>query len=383
VSFGAIAVRLGLLTSDQILEAAEIQAQMRERGVAPKRLGEILVERGYLTDQDVRRIFRVQGIKGGHTQIAGYKLLHKIGRGAMGTVYKALQCSMDRVVALKILPPALAENQKFVERFFREAKAVARLSHVNIVQGIDVGESNGVHYFVMEYLDGIPLGTTLKRGGALEEKRALTITLQVAQALVHAHLHGLVHRDIKPDNIMLTRSGVVKLCDLGLAKMQSRSRTPAADATGNGAAMGTPNYISPEQARGEAGVDTRADIYCLGGTLYHMLTGQVPFPLENAMEVVSRHLTELPPRPRELSPTVSPEVDWLVMKMLAKKQEDRHQTPSELVADLEAILECRRPAAFAAAPARPEPLRTPATSRHRIGGASSYRYLARKRRFGR
>ncbi|MBI3270917.1 MAG: serine/threonine protein kinase [Planctomycetes bacterium] len=376
VSFGAIAIRLGLATSDQIAEAVKLQARAKALGGATRKLGEILVERRVLTEDDIKQIFRVQGLKGGHTQIAGYRLLHKIGHGSMGAVYKAIQCSMDRPVALKVLRPALAQNRKFVERFFREARAVARLNHPNIVQGIDVGESNGVHYFVMEYLDGYNVGTHLERGGAMEEKRAAHIVLQIARALEHAQEHGMIHRDVKPDNILVTRAGVAKLCDLGLAKLLDR---PTADATDPGASMGTPNYISPEQARGEANVDIRTDIYSLGGTLYHMLTGQVPFPLENAMEVISKHLTEAPPPPRAIQPTVSAELDFVVARMMSKDRALRHPTPAALVADLQAVLAGGKPEGFDRRPQPPGP--APSTRGFRVPGSMSSKYLSRRRRF--
>jgi len=217
--FGAIAIKLGFTTLEKVDECLRLQEKMKELGVAPKKLGEIMLAKGYVTESQVKEIFKYQGMKGGHTSIQGYKIISKIGQGAMGSIYKALQVSMDRIVAIKCLAPKYAQNDKFRERFLREARAVARLNHPNIIQGIDVGDSNGVHYFAMEYIDGPTVGELLKRGGALDEKRALNIVTQIARALQHAFNHGIIHRDIKPDNIMLTREGVAKLCDLGLAKL--------------------------------------------------------------------------------------------------------------------------------------------------------------------
>ena len=334
--FGAIAMKLGFTSLEKVDECLRLQEKMKELGVAPKKLGEIMLAKGYLTDGQVKEIFKYQGMKGGHTSIQGYKIISKIGQGAMGSIYKALQVSMDRIVAIKCLAPKYAQNDKFRERFLREARAVARLNHPNIIQGIDVGDSNGVHYFAMEYIDGPTVGELLKRGGALDEKRALNIITQIARALQHAFNHGIIHRDIKPDNIMLTREGVAKLCDLGLAKVATPQDNDAAG-TKPGASMGTPYYIAPEQARGEQTVDTRADIYSLGASFYHMTAGDVPFPGQSAADVISKHLTEPVTPPRVKNPLISGQVDWVVVKMMQKAREDRYQTPNDVVKDLEAI----------------------------------------------
>ena len=343
--FGAIAIKLGFTTLEKVDECLRLQEKMKELGVAPKKLGEIMLAKGYVTDGQVKEIFKYQGVRGGHTSIQGYKILTKIGQGAMGSIYKALQISMDRIVAIKCLAPKYSQNDKFRERFLREARAVARLNHPNIIQGIDVGESNGVHYFAMEYIDGPTVGELLKRGGALDEKRALNIVTQIGRALHHAFGHGIIHRDIKPDNIMLTREGVAKLCDLGLAKIPKDE----GDASGTrpGASMGTPYYIAPEQARGEQNVDTRADIYSLGASFYHMAAGEVPFPGQSAADVISKHLTEPVTPPRAKNPLVSGAVDFVVVKMMQKGREDRYQTPAELVRDLEAIAQGNLPDGYA------------------------------------
>jgi serine/threonine-protein kinase len=344
--FGAIAIKLGFTTLEKVDECLRLQEKMKELGVAPKKLGEIMLAKGYVTDGQVKEIFKYQGMKGGHTSIQGYKILTKIGQGAMGSIYKALQISMDRVVAIKCLASKYSQNDKFRERFLREARAVARLNHPNIIQGIDVGDSNGVHYFAMEYIDGPTVGELLKRGGALDEKRAVNIVTQISRALQHAFNHGIIHRDIKPDNIMLTREGVAKLCDLGLAKLQTKEDGDASG-TRPGASMGTPYYIAPEQARGEQNVDTRADIYSLGASFYHMVAGEVPFVGQSAADVISKHLTEPVTPPRVKNPLVSGAVDWVIVKMMQKAREDRYQTPTELVRDLEAIAAGGAPEGYA------------------------------------
>ncbi len=334
--FGAIAIKLGFTSLEKVDECLRLQDKMKDLGVAPKKLGEIMLAKGYVTDSQCKEIFKYQGMRGAHTQISGYKILSKIGQGAMGSIYKALQVSMDRIVAIKCLAPKYASNDKFRERFLREARAVARLNHPNIIQGIDVGDSSGVHYFAMEYIDGPTVGELLKRGGALDEKRALNIVTQIARALQHAFNHGIIHRDIKPDNVMLTREGIAKLCDLGLAKLTTPNDSDASG-TKPGASMGTPYYIAPEQARGEQSVDTRADLYSLGSSFYHMVVGEVPFPGQSAADVISKHLTEPVTPPRVRNPLVSGAVDWVIVKMMQKAREDRYQTPTELVKDLEAI----------------------------------------------
>lgn len=255
----------------------------------------------------------------------------------MGAVFLARQVSLDRKVALKVLAPRFAKNENYVRRFLREAKSAAKLNHPNIVAAIDVGDTNGVKYFVMEYAEGPTVAELLQRGGAMDEKRALAILIPVARALDHALLNGFVHRDIKPANIIVTKEGVPKLCDLGLAKEVEQGTGD----TEEGQTMGTPDYISPEQARGEGDIDIRSDIYSLGATFFHMVTGRVPFPGPNPAVVMTKHLTEGVPNARDANPAVSPETSKLIAKMMSKDRKDRHQTPAELIDDLSAIQEGR------------------------------------------
>ncbi len=268
-------------------------------------------------------------------KLPGYELLELIGRGSMGVVFKARQLSMDRIVAVKILRRELASNREFIERFHREAKIAAKLSHNNIVQAIDSGEYQGYHYFVMEYVDGTNIKAELDSGKVYSEKEALEIILQVAHALAHAHSRGLVHRDIKPENIMLTRERVPKLADLGLARLSHGD--PMAQAE-KGIAIGTPYYISPEQIRGQVDIDIRADIYALGATLYHMVTGRVPFPGTNPVEVMKKHLHQPLVPPDHINQNLSSGLGEVVEKAMAKRREDRYQSPQELITDLERLL---------------------------------------------
>ena len=268
-------------------------------------------------------------------RIPGYKLVDKLGQGSMGTVYKAVQQSLDRVVAIKVMPPELGRNANFAKRFLREARTVAKLNHPNIVSGIDVGEVDGWRYFVMEYIDGVTVGDILKRGGAMDERRSIRIILQVTQALEHAHRHTMVHRDIKPDNIMIAKDGVAKLCDLGLAKEPKEGGST----TEEGLAMGTPNYISPEQAQGEKDIDIRSDIYSLGATFYHMVTGALPFDGPNPAVIMTRHLLDPLPPPRTRNRELLRGTCQVIEKMMMKGREDRYQEPAELRAHLDILVE--------------------------------------------
>ncbi len=361
--FGEVATRLGLADEAAVARALDIQEKMRGLGIVPKRVGEILVDLGTLTPDQVDEILRVQRGRGGSFSIEGFELLEKLGQGTTGAVYKARQLSLDRIVALKILAPHLASNPAYVGRFQREARIVSRLAHVNVIGGIDVGESGGYRYFVMEFVDGPTLLRILERGGALDENRAAKITLQIARALDHAHRLCLVHQDVKPDNIIVAEGGIAKLCDLGLAKVRHSE-----EGEGAGRTLGTPNYTSPEQARGEEDVDIRSDIYSLGATTYHALCGTVPFPGSSPGATLSRHLHERPRSPREVVPTVSEEVSRMVLKMMEKRPSDRYQAPSEIVEDLEALLA-----------GRPVPSFTSRKGVARSGGSGAGRARPRRR----
>ncbi len=355
-TFGQIAIKENYCSFEQVKECLDIQNKLRGIGIEPKKLGEILIEKGYLKPEQAVAIGRlqVQGMSTQRIQIPGYEILSRIGQGAMGAVFKARQVSMDRIVAIKVLSGKYSKDRAFVDRFVREARAVARLNHENVISGFDVGESGGVHYFVMEYIDGTPVSSMLRKQGRLDERRCLEIALQIARALAHAHKHGIVHRDVKPENIMITSGGVAKLCDLGLAKQAKED----AGVTMDGMSVGTPNYISPEQARGEERIDIRTDIYSLGASLYHMATGTTPFTGANPMVVMTKHVTEFPDPPRKRFGGLSEGFNNIVLKMMEKRREDRPQTPDALIADIDLLLRGGVvPAVRVAAPiARPEPV---------------------------
>jgi serine/threonine-protein kinase len=283
--------------------------------------------------------------------VGGFEVLSKIGQGAMGAVFKARQVSVDRIVALKILPRRLARDPQFVQRFLREARSAARLNHTNIVQAIDAGQAAGYHYFAMEFVDGQSLADRLAEHGRLPEQKALAVIRDVLSGLACAHRAGIIHRDVKPDNILITSAGVAKLADLGLARENLAARS---DLTGTGVALGTPNYISPEQVRGDDQIDGRADLYSVGAMLFHLLTGQPPFVGTTSAVVMSQHLTEPIPDPRSLNPAVSYETAMLIRKAMAKDRNHRQASAEEFLNDVNALLS--RPAASADGSSTPPPL---------------------------
>jgi len=278
-------------------------------------------------------------VEKGPPVIAGFEILTRVGRGGMGTVYRARQVSVDRIVAVKILKPSLAANAAFIKRFSEEARAAAKLNHPNIVQAIDAGQDGGYYYFAMEFVDGETLHRMMLREGVVVEEHALKIARDVARGLSHAHTLGIVHRDIKPGNIMIARDGVTKLCDLGLAHVRSEADEPGR----YGAAVGTPYYISPEQALGQQDVDCRSDIYSLGATLYRTMVGKPAFNAPTGPEILKMHLREPLPWPKDHNPELSEGACYVIAKMMAKKCEERYQTPDELIEDLERVLSGQEP----------------------------------------
>src|SRR5579862_457791 len=258
-----------------------------------------------------------------------YELTHLIARGGMAEVYRARDRLLDRPVALKVLFPELSVDRAFVERFRREAQAAAKLSHPNIVPVFDWGEDTGSYFIVMEFVDGRPLSAVLRETGPLDPARAAGITTQVAAALASAHRHGVVHRDIKPGNVLITNDGQVKVTDFGIARAVNTEES----LTQTGAVMGTATYFSPEQAEG-IGVDARSDIYSLGVVLFEMLTGRPPFLGDTPVSVASKHVRDHPPMPRDINPAIPPTFEAVIMKCMAKSAEHRYQTADELRSDL-------------------------------------------------
>jgi serine/threonine protein kinase len=261
-------------------------------------------------------------------------LLGRLGAGAMAIVYKARQVSLDRVVAVKILPKKFSQMPEFVDRFYAEGRAAAKLNHPNIVAALDVGRHADMHFFVMEYVEGHTVHERLVKEGPYGEAEALAIGLQIATALDHAHRAGLIHRDVKPKNILITKDGVAKLADMGLARAISDREAAEAEA---GKAFGTPYYISPEQIRAGQDVDARADLYSLGATLYHMVTGKVPFEGPEIATILKKHLREPLVPPDHVNPALSNGISEIIELCMIKDRNQRYATAADLIKDLQAV----------------------------------------------
>src|SRR5688572_19350915 len=334
---GKVVVDLGLATRTEVDFCREQQKQSSDP--SQRSLADLLVEHAFITTNQAKRI-RASLEDRRKSQIPGYRLLEKLGKGAMATVYKAKQESLDRIVAIKVLPKKMNDNAEFVERFYKEGRAAARLSHNNVVQAYDVGYSpEGFHFFVMEYIEGKTLYDMMQpppvgEGRAFSEAEALDIVIQIADALAHAHDRGLIHRDVKPKNILLTPKGVGKLTDLGLARATDDKAAAESEA---GKAYGTPYYISPEQIRGDVDIDFRADIYSLGATLYHLVTGRPPFEAETPTAVMHKHLKEPLVPPYHINTALSAGISEIVEIAMAKKREDRYASMHDMLEDLEAV----------------------------------------------
>jgi serine/threonine-protein kinase len=332
---GRLVIEQGLATHQEVQDCLSIYSKAAEGGDPREQsLADVLIQEGVVTPRQIRRLkTHIEESRKGQ-QIPGYQILSRLGSGAMATTFKARQLSLDRLVAIKVLPRRLSENAEYVERFYKEGRAAAKLNHANIAQAFDVGEAGGYHYFVMEFVDGHTLYDELASGKVFSEAEALDVIIQVAQALEHAHGQGLIHRDVKPKNIMISKAGTVKLVDMGLARNVSDMKAARAEA---GRAFGTPYYISPEQIRGEVNIDFRADIYSLGATLYHMVTGKVPFEAETPTAVMHKHLKEELRPPDHVNPDLSSGLGEVVEVMMAKDRERRYSTTSDLLLDLKAI----------------------------------------------
>jgi len=265
--------------------------------------------------------------------LGNYQITEELGRGGMAVVYRAYQPSLNRHVAIKVLPPQLSFDPQFVERFQREARAAARLRHPNIVVIHDVGEQDGNYYIVMEYLEGRTLNQLIEQEGPLSPQRAAHIIDQVAAALDYAHQQGVVHRDVKPANIFVGKDDRVTLTDFGIAK----AATDAEQLTRTGMLMGTPEYMAPEQAEG-SNVDHRTDLYSLGIVLYQMLVGRVPFRGTTPHATLHAVIYEPPPAPHQINLAVSPAVEAVVLKAIAKQPNQRFQSGAEFAAALKAAL---------------------------------------------
>ncbi len=336
---GRLVIDQGLATPEEVKHCLTL-ARTEEEDASDNSLAQMLVNREYVTKRQLVRLREaIEAERSGNT-ITGYKILGKLGAGAMATVYKAKQVSLDRMVAIKKLPEKFSQNPQFIERFFAEGRAAALLNHPNIVQAFDVGNEGDVYYFVMEYVDGRSVHDDIVTHKRYKEDEAVEIAIQIAEALEHAHERGLIHRDVKPKNIMITKEGVVKLADMGLARAMSDVEAAEAEA---GRAFGTPYYISPEQIRGEKDIGPPADIYSLGVTLYHMVTGSVPFEGKSPSAVMHKHIkSELIP-PDHVNPKLSAGVSEVIEMMMAKRVKHRYQNCTDLLVDLRALKDGQTP----------------------------------------
>ena len=323
----------GLATAEEVQRAVEETRRAAEEA-SQRSLAQVLVDNEFVTRRQIARLRQILEAERSGQKIPGYKVLGKLGAGAMATVFKAKQLSLDRTVAIKVLPRKFSNNAQFIERFYAEGRSAAQLNHPNIVQAFDVGRAGDYHYFVMEYVDGRTVYDDIVKHKRFAEAEALDIVIQIAEALEHAHARGLIHRDVKPKNIMIAQEGVAKLADMGLARAISDKEAAEAEA---GKAFGTPYYISPEQIRGERTVGPPADIYSLGATLYHMVTGSVPFEGKNPSAVMHKHLkADLVP-PDHVNPKLSAGISEVIEMMMAKDARRRYQSCSDLLLDLREV----------------------------------------------
>ncbi len=260
-----------------------------------------------------------------------YEITELIGVGGMADVYKATDIIDNKVVAVKILKKEFAENEEFLRRFRNESKAIALLSHPNIVKVYDVGFSDKIQFIVMEYIDGITLKEYIENEHVLTWKDSVHFIIQILRALQHAHDRGIVHRDIKPQNIMLFTDGTIKVMDFGIAKFAREEGRTATDQ-----AIGTVHYISPEQARGDV-TDEKSDIYSVGVMMYEMLTGQKPFDTDNPVTVAVMHMQNTPERPRAINPDIPAGLEEIILRAMEKDAENRYQTASDMIQDIEAF----------------------------------------------
>ena len=330
---GRVVVEQGFCTRDELEDCLALQSELSQQS-NQRSLADILLSNGYVTQTQLARARTTADEQRVMQQIPGYQIISKLGAGAMATVFKARQLSLDRIVAIKVLPKRLSENKEFVDRFYMEGKAAARLNHPNIVGAFDVGEAGGYHYFVMEYVEGQTVFDHIAEGNPYSEKDAINIVIQICKALVHAHENGLIHRDVKPKNIMITPSGVAKLADMGLAREKDDQEAAQAEA---GKAYGTPYYISPEQIRGELNIDFRADIYSIGATFYHMITGRVPFEGASPAVVMHKHLKEELVPPDHIISTISSGTSEIIEVAMAKDPKNRYASTQDMLSDLEAV----------------------------------------------
>ena len=335
-------VRSGLMTAKQL---REFRAALPERKhPTAESLARALVQHGLLTPYQAKRILegKPEGLVLGNNVIQ-----QRIGSGGMGEVFKAEHRRMKRAVVVKILHPENTKSEVAVRRFQREVEAAAKLSHPNIVTAFDADVDGQIHFLVMEYVDGEDLGSLINRLGPLDPDRALDYIIQAAQGIAFAHSRNIIHRDIKPGNLLVDRDGVVKVLDMGLARIDkpidAKSDTEGDDSiTEVNQIVGTVDYMSPEQADSSAGLDRRCDIYSLGCTLYRLIVGKPPYSGASTIKKLVAHRIDPIPSIRDARPDVPDSIDSVFKRMVAKSPEDRYATMEETIVELRKCRESMR-----------------------------------------
>lgn len=318
----------GVLAAETLQDFIPPKANPRDA----EELARELVRTKKLTKFQAEEVWRG---KGRSLTLGNYVLLEKIGAGGMGQVFKARHRVMERLVAVKVLPAAMTKDKAAIARFHREVKAAAKLSHPNIVSAFDADQANGVHFLVMELVEGSDLSALVKKSGPFPVSQAVNYILQAAKGLEFAHKKGVVHRDIKPANLLLDSEGTVKILDMGLARIEQGDGPAQADLTSTGTIMGTVDYMSPEQALDTKTADARADLYALGCSLHYLLTGKATYDGDTLMKKLLAHREQPIPSLRAARPEISEQIETVFRKMVAKRVQDRYQTMTEMVADLE------------------------------------------------
>ncbi len=302
----------------------------------PRELSKLLSVKGLVTSFQLAALNEGRGSS---LRIGNYDVLDRLGAGGMGTVFKARHRRMKRIVALKVLAENLSKNPVFVKRFQREVETIAALGHPNVVMAYDADEADVGHFLVMEFVNGLDLAAGVERDGPFSMSRAVDCILQAARGLAYAHSQGIIHRDVKPHNLLLDESGSIKVTDLGLARLNHGTDGAAAgaDVTMAGGVIGTADYMPPEQAIDSTTIDHRADIYSLGCTLYYLLTGRPPYSGATIIALLLKHRDSEIPQLSAVRPDTPPQLDDLFRRMLIKSPEQRVQHMSEVIAELEAV----------------------------------------------
>jgi serine/threonine-protein kinase len=329
---GKLAVKNSFLTEAQVKEVLDHIDARKALGASVLTFEDIAKEKGLLGEREhqalstaMKRFEKDSERK--TMSVEGYEILQKIGEGGLATVYKARQISMNRIVALKILQKQWLADEEFKKRFLLEARLVGKLSHENLIKVFDVGKEDWKYYYSMEFIEGETCEDIVEREGPMDPVRVLRISSQIAKAIEYLRTYNIVHCDIKPGNIMITKTGAAKLADFGFVRVNLELNTE------EGAVLGTPDYISPEQAMGKDEIDYRSDIYSLGASIYHMLAGRPPFD-GTSSEIMRAHIRKEIPPISNFMPGLTHETIALIGKMLAKDPAERYQTVPEMLADL-------------------------------------------------